>query len=366
VTHQEQNTGIRGLIEAGFRQQRRLRPAYDALPLGTAYRSYANATIPFYESWLEPELGGLGPRMDLSAVVDRPGPPRLIIGGWNDIFAAQTIASYLRQRAAGTHVSLLMGSWTHLGYAVGSRDAIPAMLRWLDQHVDGTCTRGHGARVRIGGTRRWRDLPAWPPPTEGWTRWLAPGGVISGAAPATGATAFTYDPADPTPDVGGPVLTLRDGPRDTSRLSQRDDVIAFTSEALEHDTEVHGVVEVTLHVTTSSPHADVFARLCDVADSGKAMHVTDALVRLTTADVASEDGSRTVALRLTPTAHRFAAGHRLRLLVSGAAHPRFARNLGSGEPLATAVNPQRIRYVVHHDATRPATITLPVATGLPT
>ena len=39
---------------------------------------------------------------------------------------------------------------------------------------------------------------------------------------------------------------------------------------------------------------------------------------------------------MSATAHRFGAGHRLRVQVSGGAHPRFVRNTGTSEPLATA------------------------------
>ncbi len=37
----------------------------------------------------------------------------------------------------------------------------------------------------------------------------------------------------------------------------------------------------------------------------------------------------------TPIAHRFRAGSRIRVLIAGGSHPRFARNLGTGEPLLT-------------------------------
>jgi putative CocE/NonD family hydrolase len=363
VTHQEEHTGVRELIEDFVLRQRRLRPAFDALPLGTAYRTATRARIPFYESWLEPGLGGLAPRMDLSAAVDTPGPPLLLIGGWNDIFAAQTIASYARQRQAGTHVSLLMGSWTHLGYALGARRAVPAMLGWLQGHVDGGCDEEHGARVRVGGTKRWLQLPCWPPPTKTLVLWLAGRGVLSGSVPAEGTppTSFTYDPAHPTPDLGGPAMALRDGPKDTRPIERRPDVVTFTSEPLEVDTEVHGEVEVDVHVATSTPNADVFTRLCDVAPNGRSMHVTDAFVRLTDADTRDAQGVRCVTVRLTPTAHCFAAGHRIRLHVCGAAHPRYARNLGTGEPLAGGTHMATIGYTVHHDASRASAVRLPVA-----
>jgi predicted acyl esterase len=70
-------------------------------------------------------------------------------------------------------------------------------------------------------------------------------------------------------------------------------------------------------------------RLCDVAATGKSVNVTDGLLRL-------RQGGRAV-VEMSHTAHRFRPGHRIRLQVSGGAHPRWARNYGTGEPLATAV-----------------------------
>jgi predicted acyl esterase len=66
---------------------------------------------------------------------------------------------------------------------------------------------------------------------------------------------------------------------------------------------------------------------------------------------------------LWPTAHRFAAGHRIRLQVSSGSHPRYARNLGSGEPLATASTLHTAQQSVHHDPVHPSAVLLPV-TGI--
>ncbi len=63
---------------------------------------------------------------------------------------------------------------------------------------------------------------------------------------------------------------------------------------------------------------------------------------------------------LWPTAHAFRAGHRIRLQVSSGAHPRFARNLGTGEPLATATRMRVAHQAVHHDPEHPSVIVLPV------
>jgi hypothetical protein len=46
--------------------------------------------------------------------------------------------------------------------------------------------------------------------------------------------------------------------------------------------------------------------------------------------------------------------------VSSGAHPRFVRNLGAGEPLATAVTAHVADQEVWHDAAHPSAIVLPV------
>ena len=68
-------------------------------------------------------------------------------------------------------------------------------------------------------------------------------------------------------------------------------------------------------------------------------------------------GRRTVRLQLWPSAHRFAAGHRIRLQVSGGAHPRYARNLGAGEPLATGTLLRQATITIHHSG---SCLSLPV------
>jgi predicted acyl esterase len=63
---------------------------------------------------------------------------------------------------------------------------------------------------------------------------------------------------------------------------------------------------------------------------------------------------------MSSAAYRFAAGHRLRLQVSGGAHPRFARNTGTGEPPATATRLVPVDVTIRYDTGRPATLSLPV------
>jgi len=72
------------------------------------------------------------------------------------------------------------------------------------------------------------------------------------------------------------------------------------------------------------------------------------------------DGVATLEVPLWPAAHVFRRGHRIRVQVSSGAHPRFARNLGGGEPLPTAVTMHVADQEVWHDPDHPSAIVLPI------
>ncbi len=134
---------------------------------------------------------------------------------------------------------------------------------------------------------------------------------------------------DPTPALGGPRLVGKlAGRRDNAPLEARGDVRTFTTAPLTHAVEAIGPVTASIRVRASGKHFDLFVRLCDVDRDGRSWNVCDGLTRVSTVD---EDG--TVRVALWPTAYRFRAGHRIRLQVSGGAHPRFARNPGTGAGL---------------------------------
>jgi len=164
-----------------------------------------------------------------------------------------------------------------------------------------------------------------------------------------------YDPADPTPAVGGVRGVRGPGRVDNTALEARADVLTFTTRVLDHDVEVIGEVSAEIWFHSSAPHADVFVRLCDVDPSGRSYNVCDGLISLTSADQLSR-----ATVRLWPTAYRFQRGHRIRVQVSSGAFPRYARNPGTGEPRATATAHRAADQAVHHDAAHPSAVIVPV------
>jgi putative CocE/NonD family hydrolase len=137
---------------------------------------------------------------------------------------------------------------------------------------------------------------------------LGPQPVGHRAAPSR----FGYDPADPTPNLGGPRLQgRRQVPQ--GALEARPDVLVFTGPVLHQPLEVIGPVQATIHLRSSVDQAQVFVRLCDVDATGRSWHVCDGIQRVDgVCWPADNDGVRRVQVRLFPTAHQFMAGHRLR------------------------------------------------------
>src|SRR5262249_39048700 len=91
------------------------------------------------------------------------------------------------------------------------------------------------------------------------------------------------------------------------------------------------------------------------------VNLCDGILRLTPGSITPEpDGSLRISIEVWPTAYHFRKGQRLRVQVSSGAHPRFARNLGSGEPLATGTKCIVADQTAYHDPEHPSALLLPV------
>jgi putative CocE/NonD family hydrolase len=345
---------------------RELRAAFDCLPVGEADWAALGKELPHWADWIRHEQPGdpWWTPVDFSSRVGEVSAPNHLIGGWYDIFLPQTLRDYAALVAAGRQPYLTVGPWTHTAPAI-SRTALPEALAWFRAHLlgDRSLLRQAPVRVFVLGAG-WRDLPGWPPSGVAPQRWhLQPcGGLGREVPPESDPDRYRYDPAHPTPNVAGAGMGRSTGPKDNRKLESRPDVLCYTTTPLERDLEVMGPVGVELFVDSSLPHTDFFARLCDVHPSGRSVNVSDALLRIVPGSPArEEDGGLRVVIDLWPTACRFRRGHRLRLQVSSGAHPRWARNPGSGEPLATATTLRVAEQSVYHDLAHPSALILSVS-----
>ena len=204
-------------------------------------------------------------------------------------------------------------------------------FRWLNHHLNGgPAPAGAPVRVYLQHAGRWLEFGEWPPAgARQQVLHLRGDGRLGPAADDDAAepSRFTYDPADPTPTVGGPLLQPPGKQADNTVVEERDDVLVFTGPVLPANLDVVGGVEATVYVRTELPYADVFVRLCDVDENDVSRNVVDGIRRLDPRTVdapdiaAGGDGVLAVRVELFPTGYRFRAGHRVRVQVSGGAFP---------------------------------------------
>jgi hypothetical protein len=356
------------------RTLRRLDSLLRELPLDEFDERATGAALPWFrEGFGQPARdSAYWATRDYSARVGEVRAPVQFVGGWYDILLPWMLEDYARLRAAGHEPQLLIGPWTHTApglAAAGHRDGIAWMRAYLlgDQRL----VRAAPVRVLVTGERTgggWRDLPSWPPPGTGErTLWLGAGGELADEPPdggqeGEGGDGYRYDPSDPTPSVGGPVLLARHPVVDNRELEARADVLTYTTPPLAETVEAVGPVRVRLWASASSDDFDLFARVCDVDPEGRSWNVCDALTRVAPDRFdRAGDGAWPVAFELWPTAHRFAAGRRIRLQVSSGAHPRYARNPGTGEDPATATELRAVDVRILRDAEHPSALVLPAA-----
>jgi putative CocE/NonD family hydrolase len=357
-----------GVLMGMLAGDRKLRPAYRHLPLMEVDEIVLGRPVQFWREWLEHNEFGdeWWARSDFSGTVSEVTAPNHMGGGWYDLFLRQTLRDYLALVRAGHQPYLTIGPWTHTDlHYMGL--SLKEALAWFQAHLLGNRRglREMPVRIFVMGSNEWRDLPEWPPINSRPQRWhIHPVQVLDlETPPESEPDHYRYDPTDPTPSVGGAAMSANSGPKDQRSLEARPDVLVYTSAILDHDVEVIGPVQAELFVKSSLEYTDFFARLCDVHPSGKSINICDALVRLVPGRPPRQsDGTLRVNIDLYPTAYCFKRGHRIRVQVSSGAHPRWARNPGSGEPLATAETLCIADQTVFHDPAHPSAMFLPVTT----
>ena len=325
---------------------------WNALPpdpavAGTTWREQwlgrLTRTPAFIEPWLSHQLrddywrhGSV--REDYSAIE----VPVYAVGGWSDGYtdAIPRLLAGLPGPRKG-----LIGPWSH----AFPNDAVPGpeigflteSLRWWDQWLKGIDTGiMDEPMLRVWMQEytppaphhqdwpgRWVAEPCWPPAEGAAARsrrcyLCADGGGQLSDRPGDGAVRSHRGEETAGLDAGA--LTADGGFGDWPGDQRAEDgrSLSFTSAPLDAAVEILGNPRVSLVVTSDRPGASLVARLTDVAPTGESLLVTRDLFNLThreghdrAAPLVPGQAVR-AEFPLKVIAHRFEAGHRIRLSVS--------------------------------------------------
>lgn len=323
--------------------------------------------------------------------------PAFIVGGWYDVFLGGTIENFVGLRdGAGTPgaregTRLLLGPWSHgstygafpdhafdvFGPSTGV-DLADLQVRFFARHLRGDPVVDDEPPVTlfVMGENRWRAEDDWPLARAVATRlFLREGGRLSREGPGDEAPdEYVYEPNDPAPTIGGPtslparMLKMNSGPLDQRGLEGRDDVLLYTSEALDAPLTVIGPLAVVLHAATSATDTDFVAKLIDVAPDGSSIILAEGVLRTRFREGFAREvlvepwQPYELRIDLAATANVFLPGHRVRLAVTSSSFPRFDRNPNTGHPLGVdgAGDLCAARQMIFHDPVRPSRLLLHV------
>jgi len=347
------------------------RSLLSGLPVGSLPERIGTRA-PWFADWLaHPTYDRYWDSFSIAGKYERVKAPALNIGGWYDIFLHSTTEFFSQVSARGCSQSardgqrLVIGPWTHGSLdvtRVGEVDFGPEaaldlnaeQLLWFDHWLKDAENRvSHEPRVRlfVMGENRWRWFDNWPPPggdslclylhSAGDAVSLLGNGRLDRSAPdgPERPDRYRYDPSDPAPTLGGTSSGLPElapgGPYDQRPLERRADVLVYTSAPLENPLTVIGPLRLVLWVSSSVSNTDFMARLVDVHPDGRAINVSEGMLRAPLRhgferwEELTPGQATELTVVLSPTANRFAAGHRLRLDITSSDFPRYDRNLNT-------------------------------------
>ncbi len=371
---------------------------YRRLPLISAMEGIADRPF-FREMVRHNEFDAFWSSYSMKGRYREVNTPAYFVSGWYDNLVHEGFKCFRGWRTeagdarARRLTRLMVGPWTHsqIGSAEPFGDVdfgpnaavdIPGEhLRWYDMRLRGIDTRideDPPIRIFVMGRNAWRWENEWPLARTRYTAYYlhsaghansASGdGILSREAPEDElADRFDYDPADPVPTVGGQSLSSANtGPRDRRGVECRDDVLVYDTETLAADVEVTGPVELRLFAASDALDTDFTATLVDVYPDGRAIHITEGIVRARFRESFREprliSPGAVVKYRIVlwETSNVFKAGHRIRLEVSSSNFPRFDRNLNTGNVPGLDEEMRVARQTIHHTVKYPSHLLLPV------
>lgn len=143
------------------REDHRLQPLFDRLPLRDLDRLATGSHVAYYQDWLAHNDPGddywKGRRF--SDTLNRVAAPVSMVGGWNDIFLPYQLRDYAALRSAGHEPYLTIGPWRHAdqeAVAAWARDSVA----WLRAHLldDRSLLRPDPVRIFVTGAEEWLSL----------------------------------------------------------------------------------------------------------------------------------------------------------------------------------------------------------------
>ena len=290
-----------------------------------------------------------------------------------------------RSAQADQRNHLLLGPWVHGVDSTGKtrsgeREFAPTaainydevVLRWMDHYlkgIDNGVNREKPVRYFVMGLDQWRESDLWPPAAQETRFFLSAeeGSRVGLSRSLPHGPTYSEFQGDP----GHPVINeySSSGAHDYRKLADREDVLTFDSEILDHDTEATGPIVERIFAACDCRDFDLWARVLDVAPDGTALNVMSPGLDVLRASYRDPVRGRQLLqpgkvyeLRLDQliTSNVFRKGHRIRVQISTSFFPNFSRNLQIGKSEVDSADMKKAAIRVYHSRQYPSQAVLPM------
>jgi putative CocE/NonD family hydrolase len=289
---------------------------------GSVCEDYAAIDIPVYAvgGWADSYSDAI-----FRLLAGLSGPRKGLIGPWAH--------AYPNNSVPGPTIGYLEESlrwWDHWlkGIDTGIMDE-PMLRAWMQEYV-------RPAAFHESSPGRWVAETSWPPPDGrttprqlfvhpgGWMTSGRAGGLDASPAPAPEAEEPVRHRGQQSAGLDAGAITIEGGYGDWTGDQRAEDgrSLSFTTAPLEAPLEILGHPTAHLEVSCDRPAANLMLRLCDVAPDGASLRVTFGMLNLARrlgfdrSEPLVPGRRESVTVPMKAIAHRFEAGHRIRLAVS--------------------------------------------------
>ena len=333
-------------------------------------------------------------------------PAVLVVGGWfdaEDMFGSLRTYEAIEQQSPHNDNHIIMGPWTHGGWAGGSWTKFGALdfgqnvndyyhnieTKFFNHYLkDSAMTTLPEATVFQTGSNQWKEYATWPPVEAKPVKYflqekggLATGSPAAGAGENAGFDEYVSDPAHPVPYIDG-IHSGRDNQyivTDQRFAAERPDVLVYETEPLTDSLIVTGRLKADIFLSSTGTDADLIVKLIDVLpgpEPGITATVPSGYQRLVRAEVFRckfrnsyerpeplvPGQPAEVAFNMNEIAHTFKKGHRIMVQVQSSWFPLVDINPQTfvNIPTAGKFDFQKATIRIWHDPAHPSGITLPV------
>ncbi len=303
------------------------------------------------------------------------------LAGWMDTTRNGVVDHYLGFKESGREnvkrgQKLVLGPWQHGGTLFPGTNEIDLgneasgkaigvenmMVSFFDRYVKGIendWEQKPPVKIFVMGKNIWREEKEFPPKRAAVKEiYLHSGGKLSPDVPRDEKyDSFEYNPENPVPTM--PSMT------DHSKLEEREDILVYTSDAMESALEVTGLPKLALHISSSARDTDFCAKILDVCPDGRALLVGDGAIRLRyrngwEPEYLEKDGIYEIEIPLEYISYAFMPGHRIRVHVTSSNFPKFDFNHNTGNRPAGDAEMIIANNKVHYDMENRSRLILPV------